>query len=165
MPLYSPARIRLWLATPRGQVSAFLVLIGCLAWLTWPTAGQLNVESCSPRGPIAGITVALHGNAFWRAQLEELSMRRRRAENYERTRTEVAAKLDEILRQAQARLDTLYATFPQLAPTHAQVATDALRARADAIETAEADMIANEFMQRLVEILARCEAIVTARLR
>jgi hypothetical protein len=140
-------------------------LAGLLVWATWPAAGQLTIETCSPNGLFAKLSAAFHGNAFWRAQLADVARRRQRAENWEQNQADMQARVDDIVRQSNERLNAIREAHPNLTPSDTQLAAERLRTLADRIERDEADRTVSEFMRKQVPVLKRCEETIVARLR
>jgi hypothetical protein len=58
-----------------------IAVVAILAWVTWPTQGQLNPDTCTPNGLIPNLSLAIHGEEFWRVQLADIARRCRSAEN------------------------------------------------------------------------------------
>src|SRR5262245_60637307 len=98
-------------------------LAGALAWATWPTADQIKIESCSPEGLVATLSAAIHGTAFWRAQLTDVSRRRQRAEKWDQIQADMQERVadmqervDDIVRRSEENLKAIYERHPSLAP-------------------------------------------------
>ena len=79
---------------------------GALVWATWPAADQIKVESCSPNGLFATLSAAVHGKAFWRVQLADVARRRWTAENWDQNQADMRARVDDIVRQSEERLNS-----------------------------------------------------------
>lgn len=140
-------------------------LVGTLVWATWPTAHQINVESCSPDGLFAKLSAAIHGNPFWRVQLADIARRRQSAENWDQNQAAMRARIDDIVQQSEANLNAIREAHSSLAPSDAQLAAERLRILADKIEHDEADRTVSEFMRKQVPILKQCEEAIIARLQ
>jgi hypothetical protein len=138
--------------TNRVQKRAVVVvaLAGLLVWATWPAAGQLNVETCSPNGLFAKLSAAFHGNTFWSVQLADLGDRRRRAENWDQFQADMQARSNAVVEKSEEFLKQIYQAQPSLAPTDAQIAAKQLRDLADKIEADEATRTVSEYMQKLL---------------
>src|SRR5579863_1838727 len=144
------------------RVVAVLTFSVVLIWLTWPSTGQIDLKTCLPNGLVAKISSEIYGVEFWRVQLVDIARRRRIAENWDKSRADMAARTMEILRKSEAEMDAIYRKYPSLAPTDAQIAARALRKLADEIEAAERDNLMREFTQRETSDLERCERTIIA---
>jgi hypothetical protein len=143
------------------------LITGAFAWATWPTAGQINIESCSPDGLFATLSAAVHGTTFWRAQLTDVSRRRESAENWDQNQADIQARIDDIARQSEENLNAIRKRYPSLAlpaPTDAQLAAKRLRALANKIEADEANHTVSEVMRKRAPVLKQCEETIVARL-
>jgi hypothetical protein len=148
---------------PVKLVLSFLVVL-VFAWITWPSIHEINIEDCHPNGIAAKLSAMIYGDQFWSVQLAGIRGDLFRAENWDRNLAETQGKIDDVVRQAQAKLDAMYEKYPSLAPTSAQVAADKLRESADEIEMNEARRLASEMMRKQVPILRQCEDTIVARL-
>jgi len=152
----------------------FLCLLGIFAaWLTWPTAGQLELESCSPNGAVAELSAYVHGKGFWRAQLGDIGHQRDEAENWDRTQaeqrrqiSEVQAQTDEVLQREKDWLATFYAPSQehQLAEQLRDRAAQ-MMAQADDLEMKKYNRLAQEKIQKQLPILRRCQEFINKKLR
>src|SRR5262245_11599101 len=98
----------------RKPVLTVGALAGALAWATWPTAGQIKIESCSPEGLFATLSAAIHGTAFWRAQLTDVSRRRQSAEKWDQIQADMHGRLDVIVRRSEENLNAIHERHPSL---------------------------------------------------
>ena len=146
----------------RKQIVLAAGIIGLLAWVTWPADGQLNASICAPDGFVAKVSAALHGNAFWRAQLAALEAERRLAETWEDIQAEFKARMERILEKADEKLDSLVATHPERARTDADTRAKKLRRAA---EPKERDRAVREFMTTRTRVLAQCEERIKTVMR
>jgi hypothetical protein len=133
-------------------------------WATWPAEGQLNVASCSPDGLGARLSLAIHGDRFWRVQLAGVVNSRKFAENWDRNVEIQNAKMAEILGKSEATLNALYAKHPELAPPP-PTQSEQVRHLADEMERAEIARAVSKKMQERVPVLQRCEAEIAGMLR
>lgn len=130
-----------------------------LTWSTWPAANQINVQSCFPQGLWANLSAKIYGNWFWRTQLADVSDRRHAAETWDQNQARIA----DIIRQSEAKINAMVEQFPSLATTNADIAAMQLRSLADKIESEEANRIVSEMMRKRVPALQRCEAAIIER--
>jgi hypothetical protein len=121
-------------------------------------------RTASPDGPIARLSVAIHGERFWRVQLADVTRQRQRAENWNAERADIRAKTDDILRKSEELINGIYKAHPGLTSTDAQLAAQHHRALADKIEEQENERIVSEYMRARVPVLKQCEDIITAQL-
>lgn len=134
-------------------------------WVTWPGKDQVNPEDCSPRDMLARISANIHGGLFWQNQLAEIKHQRERAEGWDQYEADMRTKGADEEQKAREFLETFYENNPRAAPSPAQRAANALRARADRIEDAESQRFVSNFMRNEAAMFARCEEIITARIR
>ena len=157
------------MANRRVLLGGALAVITVVVWGIWnatsPTAGQLSVKDCSPDGPIAKLSVAIHGERFWRAQLADVTRQRHSAENWDAERANIRTKTADILRKSDEFISGIYEAHPGLKPTDAQLAAQRHRALADKIEEQENERIVSEYMRARVPILKQCEDIITAQVQ
>lgn len=157
----------------RVKLAVLACLIGVFfLWLTWPTIGQLNVESCTPNTAIAKLSALIHGEGFWRVQLADIRHRLDENENWDRIQAEnrrQISEIDEVLRRDKVWVAEIYGKYPSLAPSPEAQLADRMRERAEQIK-AEADAVefervAQETMRKELPMLQRCEAHIHEKLR
>ena len=100
------------MANRRVLLGGALAVITVVVWAIWnatsPTAGQLSVKDCSPDGSIAKLSVAIHGERFWRAQLADVTRQRHSAENWDAERANIRTKTADILRKSDELISGIY---------------------------------------------------------
>lgn len=75
-----------------------VALVVAAAWLTWPSGGQLKLQTCQPGGALAQVSDWLHGNDFWKVQLADVQRRAAEAENWDERQAEIKRRLEVALR-------------------------------------------------------------------
>jgi hypothetical protein len=105
--------------SPKILIAGGLALTVLVGWATWPAAGQLSTTDCSPNGILAKLSIAIHGERFWRLQLADITHQRQSAEKWDEERAKMLrAMTDDALRKAKEMLNAAYKKHPSLAPTH-----------------------------------------------
>jgi hypothetical protein len=165
MPNHALIRER-QLPTKQPATRARIIVLACIAgasiavWLTWPSTGQIKVDTCSPNSILAEISAMTHGKGFWRVQLDDIGRQRNAADNWDQNQTKIEAEIDEAIAKGNAQVEELYQKYPTLAPSQPSQAdrmTEQLRAQADAIEIANVKRMASEQMQKRLPLLRQCE--------
>jgi hypothetical protein len=155
------------------------VIGGVFLWLTWPTMGQLSVESCTPDTAIAKLSALIHGEGFWRVQLADIRYQRDEAENWDRTQaekrqriSEILAQTDEVLRRQNEEMAETFRKYPRLAPSpeqqlayRMQEQAEEMNAQAVAMELAKLESRLSEKMRKKVPVLQRCETLIREKRR
>ena len=138
-------------------VGLFVGLLGLVGWVTWPSAGQLDVLRCVPDGAVARFSAKLYGPLFWRSQLGPVEAERRLAEGWDRLQAEIETRMERILSQNADELNSLYASHPELETSRAQEAGEANEGLARRKQL-------SEFMAARARSLATCEREIRARM-
>jgi len=119
--------------------------------------GQIN-------GLLNEIREMVQGNSFWKAQLRSV----RKELNWEFGEPARNAKLHREMSQFAAETDrdmqSFYREFPEMKPSRAEMQAEALRDRADAIESAELEREFEAMRQQRISELQRIENYLTARI-
>ena len=85
--------------TRRGIKLAILLLF--LGWLTWPSAGQLDIDSCKPNSILSKVSETIYRQHFWTVQAQDIKKRRTFDESWDQRQVEVdaeSARLDQLNR-------------------------------------------------------------------
>ena len=148
-----------------GLIAGLMVgLLGLVGWVTWPSAGQLDVLRCVPDGAVARFSAKLYGPLFWRSQLGAVEAERRLAEGWDRLQAEIETRMERILSQNADELNSLYASHPELAPTPAELETSRAQEAGEANEGLARRKQLSEFMAARARSLAACEREIRARM-
>ena len=147
-----------------GFVTVIVGVLGLVGWLTWPSDGQLDVLRCVPDGAVARFSATLYGRGFWRSQLGAVEAERRLAERWDRLQAEIDTRMERILSQNDDKLNSLYASHPELAPTPAELETSRAQEAGEANEALLRRQQLSEFVAARARGLARCEREIRARM-
>jgi len=147
-----------------GFVTVIVGVLGLVGWLTWPSDGQLDVLRCVPDGAVARFSATLYGRGFWRSQLGAVEAERRLAERWDRLQAEIDTRMERILSQNDDKLNSLYASHPELAPTPAELETSRAQEAGEANEALLRRQQLSEFVAARARDLATCEGEIRARM-
>jgi len=147
-----------------GFVTVIVGVLGLVGWLTWPSDGQLDVLRCVPDGAVARFSATLYGRGFWRSQLGAVEAERRLAERWDRLQAEIDTRMERILCQHDDKLNSLYASHPELAPTPAELETSRAQEAGEANEALLRRQQLSEFVAARARGLATCEREIRARM-
>src|SRR5579872_423729 len=98
----------------RRLISCLLVALFCW-WVFLPEAGQIDLETCAPKGAVAKLSAFFHGRSFWQAQLAYARDSRITAERWPEFRAKSRAQTQTEIARAEASMSTIYAAHPELA--------------------------------------------------
>jgi hypothetical protein len=147
-----------------GFVTVMVGVLGLVGWLTWPSDGQLDVLRCVPDGALARFSATLYGRGFWRSQLGPVEAERRLAERWDRLQAEIDTRMERILSRSDDKLNSLYASHPELAPTPAELETSRAQEADEANEALLRRQQLSEFVAARARSLATCEREIQARM-
>jgi len=147
-----------------GFVTVIVGVLGLVGWLTWPSDGQLDVLRCVPDGAVARFSATLYGRGFWRSQLGAVEAERRLAERWDRLQAEIDTRMERILSQNDDKLNSLYASHPELAPTPAELETSRAQEAGEANEALLRRQQLSAFVAARARGLATCEREIRARM-
>lgn len=156
-------------ASARAEFVTLIVCLlvcvsGLVGWLTWPSDGQLDVLRCIPNTAVARFSAMLYGRGFWRSQLGAVEAERRLAERWDRLQAEIESRIERVLSQNEDKLNSLYASHPELAPTPAELETSRAQEAGEANEALSQRKEASKFMAARARSLAACEREIRARM-
>ena len=146
------------------MVGVIVGLWGLVGWVTWPSDGQLDVLRCVPDGAVARFSATLYGRGFWRSQLGAIEAERRLAERWDRLQAEIDTRMERILSQNDDKLNSLYASHPELAPTPAELETSRAQEAGEVNEALLRRQQLSEFVAARARNLASCEREIRARM-
>ena len=145
-------------------VAGIVCLLGLVGWLTWPSDGQLDVVRCVPNSAVARFSATLYGRGFWRSQLGAVEVERRLAERWDRLQAEIETRSERALSQNEDKLNSLYRSHPELAPTPAELETLRAQEAGEADEALAQREELSKFMAARARSLAACEREIRARM-
>ena len=142
----------------KGKIVAVALTIAAGAYLTWPGKDILSYTSCGPKSFFAELSAMMYGRSFWEQALTNArdsvafheSEKKRVIETFEAARIQRAR-----IRQALQS----HASNSSAAHRHA----DALRDRADDIESNETLRLLSEIHSRAITNIRWCEEVIRTR--
>ena len=147
------------------MVGVIVGLWGLVGWVTWPSDGQLDVLRCVPDGAVARFSATLYGRGFWRSQLGAIEAERRLAERWDRLQAEIDTRMERILSQNDDKLNSLYASHPELAPTPAELEPSRAQEVAETDAALSQRQQMSKFMAARARGLAMCEREIRAPMK
>ncbi len=153
-----------------GPWTFVAAILGAALWYLYSSTSTgllISPSTCATDGVIVRAQAAIQGAVFWKKQLQFLDRELAEIDAYPQKAREMNSTIAQIQSEAKAEtarfFEEIYAKNPELRPSSAMVAAEALRARADEIERTEADSLVLKSKREEAAQLRACRKVIQSR--
>ncbi|SRR5712692_2166746 len=149
----------------RSSLASSLLVLGLAAIVYWPTSELAVTHSCEPDGVIARAKSFAQGDRFWTGQLEKIDARIQLLDRQPEVIAKAQTQVDAAVQKSNDEMEVIYSKHPGLRPSSSQLASEALREKADASERAEFEAAVSRLRNESIQRLHVCRKVIVERLR
>ena len=149
----------------KSTLASSLLVLGLAAIVYWPASELSVTPSCEPDGVIARARSFAQGDRFWTGQVEKIDARIQLLDRQPEVVAKAQMQVDAAVQKNNDEMEAIYSKHPGLRPLPSQLAAEALREKADAIERAEFEAAVSRLRNESIQRLHVCREVIVERLR